>query len=315
MVGSGLKKLAAEYNMKVDSGVAYGAMKGYAAVMNEGAGYKGIVFSTSFPDGNAKEAFTRELDSRDLQKEFRVNSLRIGSRFIQVDFMDTIGTMKRIRSFLAWFLPLLERHGASDYTVCPECGAPVTQGKWVLIEGAVYYLHDSCASRVQASIQADNTRRAEEDTGSYASGTVGAVLGALAGAIVWAILLYAGYIASLVGLLIGWLADKGYNLCKGRQGKAKVAILIVAVILGVVVGTLLAESFSLVSMISSGELLGFEFVDIPLILFTLLLEDGDYLASVGGNILSGLFFAALGVFFLLRQAGREVAGVRYQELK
>jgi hypothetical protein len=33
-------------------------------------------------------------------------------------------------------------------------------------------------------------------------------------------------------LLIGWLANKGYDLCKGRQGKGKVAILVIAVIIG-----------------------------------------------------------------------------------
>ena len=50
MVGSGLKKLAKEHNMKVSSGVAYGSLGGYNATMSEGSGWKQIVFATLFPD-------------------------------------------------------------------------------------------------------------------------------------------------------------------------------------------------------------------------------------------------------------------------
>ena len=66
---------------------------------------------------------------------------------------------------------------------------------------------------------------------------LGMAAGAALGAVVWAIVLSFGYIASLVGLLIGFLAEKGYSLCKGRQGKGKIAILILAVVFGVVLGT------------------------------------------------------------------------------
>ena len=36
MIGSGLKKLASENGMKVARGVAYGALRGYAATLSEG---------------------------------------------------------------------------------------------------------------------------------------------------------------------------------------------------------------------------------------------------------------------------------------
>lgn len=50
MIASGLKKLAKEYGMSVDKGIAYGSLGGFAATLSEGAGYKLIVFSTHFDD-------------------------------------------------------------------------------------------------------------------------------------------------------------------------------------------------------------------------------------------------------------------------
>ena len=44
MIANGLKKLAKEYNMHVSHGVAYGSLGGFAATMDEGAGYKRICF-------------------------------------------------------------------------------------------------------------------------------------------------------------------------------------------------------------------------------------------------------------------------------
>ena len=55
MIGTGLKKLAKQYEMKVDAGIAYGLLKGYATALSEGAGYKQITISTTFPEMGQKE--------------------------------------------------------------------------------------------------------------------------------------------------------------------------------------------------------------------------------------------------------------------
>jgi len=70
----------------------------------------------------------------------------------------------------------------------------------------------------------------------------------------WAVVLNLGYVASLVGLLIGFLALKGYDLLKGKQGKGKVAILIVAIVFGVLLGTFAEETFTVIGLINNGEL-------------------------------------------------------------
>ena len=54
--------------------------------------------------------------------------------------------------------------------------------------------------------------------GSYVTGLIGALVGALIGAVVWCLVMQLGIIASLVGFVIGWLAEKGYTILRGKAG-------------------------------------------------------------------------------------------------
>lgn len=314
MVGSGLKKLAQESGMKVDKGVAYGSLRGFAATMMEGSGYKQIIFATAFADLANRTKLVDLVNSLDLKKEYSVRNLQIDAKRIYVVFHDTVGTMKKIYAFLDWFIPVLQEYGASGVHACSECGMEITAGKWVLINGIAYHLHDGCAEHLKSAVETENVRKKEEMTGSYALGTVGAFAGAAIGAVVWALVLLLGYVASVVGLLIGWLAEKGYTLLHGKKGKAKILILILAIIFGVVAGTVAADAISLIQMINSGELPGWYISDVPEMMM-ILFEDAEYMAGTGKNILLGLFFAALGVFALLKNAGKETADMQYAELK
>jgi hypothetical protein len=233
---------------------------------------------------------------------------------ITVIFQDTIGTMKKIEAFMEWFFPLLTQHGASRFNVCAECGTEAIGGSWYLINGIAYYFHETCAAAVVQTVSDEQTQRRQEDHGSYVTGAVGAFIGAALGAVVWALVLYSGYIAALVGLLIGWLAERGYTLLKGKQGKGKVVILILAVIFGVVVGTMAPDVVYLVQMINDGGLPGFGYGDIPYLLVVLLQADAEYLRGTLSNIGIGMLMAALGVFGLLHKAGKETADIKVKKL-
>ena len=315
MVGTGLKKLAAQHGMAVDKGIAYGNLGGYAATMTEGSGYKLIVFSVQFPDLANRSRLADMLGSMNLKKQYRVLNLSVEAKTIQITFHDTVGTMKKIHAFLDWFIPVLTEYGATGVDICADCGLEITSGKWIMVNGIAHHVHEACAERVQRSVEASNTRKQEEDTGNYFIGILGAFLGAGLGAVVWAVVLYMGYVASIVGLLIGFLAEKGYDLLRGKQGKAKVLILILAIIFGVLLGTLAVDAVTLAQMIHAGELPGFVMSDIPATIWILFMEEPEYRSATVTNILMGLFFAALGVFALLRKTGKEVAGAKYAELK
>ena len=315
MIGSAFKKMAAEYGLKVDRGVAYGNMQGFAATLCEGGGWKRIAFATAFADPMQKTMFMDAVQAVNLQKEYRVTNLAVAADGIVVDFLDNPGTMGKIRAFLEWFLPLLHRYQASAWNICTQCGCEVITGKWMLVGGIAHFMHDSCADKTVRETQDTNERRGKEDNGTYLKGAIGAFLGAALGAVVWAIVLLAGYVASIIGLLIGWLADKGYRLLHGKNGKGKVAILIVAVILGVVLGTLGADAITLAQMISAGELPELTMADIPAMILVLLLEDPEYVSITVSNMGMGLLFAALGVYWFVIRAGKEVADEKVVELK
>lgn len=315
MVGSGLKKLAKENNMTVSKGIAYGALGGFAATLSEGAGYKLIVFSTHFDDPVGRANVMDALATGNIQKAFRVDSYAVKAKTIGIHFLDNPGTMKKIGQFLDWFLPLLRENGASPADICPECGMPVTDGQWCSIDGTAHFFHRPCAARVQRQLEQEHETRLREDNGSYTTGLLGALLGAALGAVIWGIVLNMGYMASLVGLLIGFLAERGYRLLRGRQGKGKVVILILSVIFGVVLGTFLGEALGVYQLIQSGQAGALQVSQIPLLIYAVLVEDAEARQSVMLNILSGLFFAGLGTFSVLRQAGQEVSKTKFITLK
>ena len=314
MIGSGLKKMAAENGMNVSNGVAYGGLRGYVATLSEGAGWKRIVFSVTFPDQAQKGMFLDAVNAVEVQKLYRVNQLGISPKNITIVFHDNPGTMKKIAEFLDWFVPLLDQHSATKLGICPECGMQVTDGCWKLIDGVAHYMHSTCAENVRNLVADANESRKQEDAGSYATGLLGALLGAVIGAVVWAIVLNVGYVASIIGLLIGFLAEKGYTLFKGRQGKGKVVILIVTIVAGVVLGTFGSDVITLVPMIANGETY-LTYGEIPRFLMLLLREDPEYASAVVSNILMGLLFAGLGVFALLRKTGKEVADTKFVDLQ
>lgn len=310
MVGSGLKKLAAENGMKVSAGVAYGDFRGYAVSFWEGAGFKAMSICTKFTDVTALNALQAQLNSRNLKKDFRVVQVSFVPDGLFVEFHDDPGTMKKMKAFFDWFFPLLSESSATGVDICPACGCAIEMdGGWTKVDNMVYHQHKACAGAMCRDIDAEYAQTQEEDTGSYGGGLVGALVGGILGGVVWAAVLLLGYVASIVGLLIAWLADKGYTLCRGKRGKGKVAILIVAILVGLLVGNFGADAFSLAQMISAGEIPGAVYGDIPF-MFLLLFADGEYVMATLMNLGIGLLFAGLGVWAFLRKANKEVSKAR-----
>lgn len=312
MIGSALRKLAKENGMMVGHGVAYGNYRGFAATFSEGSNYKQVAFSTEFPDEQRKGILLSQLHQTDLKRQFRVQNFTVNDKSVVITFLDTIGTMKKVRAFLDWFMPLLQASGATGWNVCAQCGSTVSAGRWFLIAGVAHYFHDTCAQTVTQDIHTEEHQARQ--LGSYLTGSVGAFLGASLGAVVWALVLLVGWVASIVGLLIGWLADKGYDLLKGKQGKGKVVILILAVIFGVVAGTIGSDVITLVGMINDGDMFGMTYGDIPAFLLLLFTEDPEYRSATLGNMGMGLLFAALGVFAFLHKTSQDVSGTKIIEL-
>lgn len=315
MIGSGLKKLAAEYGMKVGHGIAYGNMGGFAASMSEGAGFKQVTFITKFTDPDKKEGFMQSINSVNINREFRVKDFAVSPTMIRIVFLDNPGTMDKLRAFVGWVIQLLQHFGATGINVCPECGGEIVSGRWVMIGGVAYYMHDGCAQKAARDIDGENTQRRENDNGSYVTGLVGALIGAALGSVVWALVYKGGYVASLVGLLIGWLAGKGYDLLKGKQDKVKVAILIVAIILGVVAGTFAGLILGVQDKLSQDYYMDYTLSESAELVMDYLSTDSEGQGDFIKDIMMGLLFAGLGVFALLKNTGAAVADAKITYLE
>lgn len=316
MIGSAFAKYAKENGMKVSNGAAYGNFRGYAAAFTEGSGYKLVNITTVFSDPSLGFELQQKLTGNEITKQYRLGAFSFSENCISLRFNDTVGTMKCIRAFFDWFIPLLDEASASAYNVCPACGMPVgSSGEWLLIDGTtVRYMHTTCSANLQDSVLSEEQRVREEDNGSVLLGTVGAAIGGLIGAAVWAIVLSLGYMAALVGLLIGWLEDKGYTLLHGKNCRGKVAILVIIAILAVIIGTFGGEVINVIQMINDGELPGYTYAQaIPLVIAVFIMDSGAK-AAIIGNLLMGLLFAGLGMFGVLRQAKRSTAGTKFIKL-
>lgn len=312
MVGSALKKLAQENGMKVDAGVAYGSFRGFAATFSEGANYKRISFST-LTTGDARDALKANQNGHDMLKEFSVQSIDMSPKCLDIVFHDTIGTMKKLRAFLDWFIPQLRQVGASGAEICTECGAEVTEG-WKLMGNVACHIHSSCAQKIADRLVIDREKELMERPESYLTGAIGALLGALIGAAAWAAVLVAGYITSVVGLLIGFLSIKGYDLLRGKQGKGKIPIIICVTVLAVLLGNVGAYAYELARMIGAGELPGWSYSEIPTLL-SILMEDSNFMAGATKDFLMSLLFAALGCIGTLSSAAKKVKGFQIVDLK
>ncbi len=315
MIGSGLKKFAQANGLSVDGGVGYGNLRGFQATLCEGSGFKQITIQTKFPDVEKLNALQAALNSVNLQREYRVQQLSFTPNGITIIFLDNPGTMKKIEAFTDWFFPQLAETGAYGANICPECGLEMESGVWRMVSGVAGCYHSACAEKLSQELAAESQARTQADNGTYVSGTIGALLGALLGAIAWAIILNSGYILSILGLLIAFLADKGYDLLKGRQGKGKIAILIGAVIIGVTAGTALSLVLQIVTELSQGLFpAGWTYADIPEI-FMICMEDPDISAAMISNFGQGMLFAAIGVVLFITQAAKKVTDPKMKELK
>ena len=305
MLGSGLKTLAKELGLKISDGIAFGEYLGYNLTFSEGMGYKQLGISTKAPAEEKIDAFLNNLPDGDaLFKEFRVNNITVNADAVIVNFHDNPGTLAKFRDFLNWILPQLKAQNFSGADLCPLCGSKIAnQDPWKLDEAVAHHVHAQCAdsAEMRSALLVEQLRA--EDTGSYATGFVGALIGSVLGAIPWAIALYFGFFVSMLGFVIGFLAQKGYDLARGRIGKGKIAIVIIASIFGVLLGNVLSDVMMLTQLIRNGEIFGATLGDIPGML-TAAYTDIEFLKGTMADLGMGLFFALLGMYGMIRELYR-----------
>ena len=134
----------------------------------------------------------------------------------------------------------------------------------------------------------------DEDEGTYGKGFAGAFLGAAVGEVVWAIVMGIGYLSGLFGLVIGFAAGKGYDYLKGKQGKGKIFIQLLASVVGILVGSAVGLCLSaIVNMHETGVAME-NFAQY----MQMILSDSNVAMMIASDVAQGLLCAAGAVVVL-----------------
>ncbi|MBE0600802.1 MAG: hypothetical protein IH607_03380, partial [Firmicutes bacterium] len=169
-------------------------------------------------------------------------SAQSGGQFIVVEFARTSRAVKHMAEFMQTVASGLAALGIQTPKVCKHCGQMIESGEIpVKIGYDVFPMHDNCAEDVLRQSESGP----EKKPGSVITGTAGALLAAIVGSLPWALIFALGYMASIVGLLIGFMVDKGYDLFHGRQGRAKIVVVVLCVLLSVALGQFLGTSYTI----------------------------------------------------------------------
>lgn len=342
MIGSGLKKIAAENGMTIESGVAYGMLKGCYVSLSEGAGYKRMCIYVGCHHRPDEERASKEgevpehlqtanaiadyiieyagnfSEYRIMTDKHRLPGVQIaqGGSVVIINFFDNPGTMNCIEQFIEKILP--EIAPATQPNVCMVCGAANddTVKAVMVTDEAVVPMHEACARPITEAL------KGKTKPGGAFFGIIGALAGAVIGAAAWAVVGIMGYIASIVGVLIGFLTSKGYDLLGGKQGAVKVVTLVICVLLAVFAGSIGTEVYWLhdfyqeavegIELAADEELVPegeYILSSIPM-----LWEDPEISVSFFKDLGLGVLFAFMGCFRLLRSTSGK-GGAKAQILK
>lgn len=304
MISGKLRKFAQLQGLQMEYSRVYGSLYGYCMTLTEEDRYLSLMLTTRFTDSEKLEALREYLQSRPFDKDYDIRAIDLRKDRIRVLFARRSGRIRTLEKFLPPFVAVLEEYGACKDHICPCCGKTLGQGTWKLVRGVAYCVHEDCVPQLQSSVKRPTVTAPKE--GNYATGSVGAFLGAILGAVIWAFVMTQGLMASLVGFLTGLLVNRGYDLCRGKEGNKKIFILCTCVFLGIFAGQLFGDVLLVIRDLKS---YGWDlsFMESLKILLRTLGEDASSMRVFVLNVFLGLLFALVGSIGLkLREESREV---------
>ncbi len=250
MIGTALKKLAAQYRLTVNGGAAYGYLFGSFVTLAEGplshrlSIYVGSV-NVSLPEGESLSPAAQCSDAiismvtqanaagnpYGLMQNRLIPAMTANKGVVTLNFRPDAAGINGLTRFLAEQMPRITPLTAP--LQCMHCGRHTHgQGYPVRIAGdTVVPMHPEC---LQASAKAFPSRK------TLLPGIAGAVIGAALGAFFWAGLHVLSLPAILGALLLLVLTAGGYTLLHGVPGRTQAivvgACIAAAVLIGIAAG-------------------------------------------------------------------------------
>lgn len=267
MLGYALRKIAKEYGLTIDDGIAYGDYKGFAVTLSEGMGSKTFCFTGRFPSEAAELAVKRFIEDMDWEKN-RIEEVAVNHMGVHIVFFDNPGTMACINRVLEQLIPVLGEAGFVSADHCACCGQPIgADGVWHTETGNAFHIHEHCHEALmkefadfdaeaheeeQSALEEEAAK--EESKNGYGSGLKGALIGGVLCALITAAsfaFLENAFIGGIFGgFVVMWFYGK---FCDRNSFTGALMVLGVSVVflaIGLVVGDLIYYGMQ----ISNGEL-------------------------------------------------------------
>lgn len=330
MLDTSFRAIAAKHNLSIASGAAYGVVNGCFVTLSSGKEYQRIsiyVGPQYAPDPNGADSPTVSCAKQIIHTITTASGeennyalllqhdslpalvLNHAGSVVTVNFSADEAAIQGIERFIAEILPQIA--GITAPAHCILCGQPTNgEGCPVRLSGdTVVPMHAPCCEKAAESFNAPTDK-----SSNSALGIIGAVCGALIGAAVWAAIFQFGFITSIAGLLIGFLASCGYDLLKGRPGKAKLITVIVCCVIGVALGTLvgtLIPYYTAFGELGMSTQARFEAISPSMPgWFTYMrgavsVEGAEFWKSLALNMGLGILFAGVGCLDLLRRSAED----------
>jgi hypothetical protein len=257
----------------------------------------------------------------DTLKEFKLARVRTinEGQSVGIEFRCNARFLKHLGEFMDTATRKLAENSIPTARVCSQCAKVMDHDEVpVLIKEDVFPMHDHCADDINRQEAWDGSKQ----KGSLLPGILGAAMAAIAGAIPWALVFALGYMASIVGILIGLIVSKGYDLLHGRQGRVKIAVVLLFILLSVALGQVAGTSYQLSQYydetkagLSQYEEMAYSKTDAILLFWKEdVWSDSETMREILSNFGLGVFFALLGCFKMFRQLARDTAPKRPRRL-
>lgn len=280
------------------NGVFFGSWKGYAVshFTNQGFYSFQVAVRTDKKDTQLRKTLLEDMKSR-CPKRCRGVMMNGSSITFNMAFDRKVSLSEQMSEFLDAMTGALRQAGVQPANTCAHCGGQHPDSL-CLVNMAYQPVHAACVR--DAKEKTVEKAQQNQETGSYLTGTIGAIIGTLVGVIPSVLtIIYMERIYALLFALVPLAAMFGYRLCKGKQSKASIAIIIVLSILGVFALQIIVAT---VSVAQDSSMSFFETASwvIPY----LLSADGFSVLLSDGNILSEFLFMAIGIFFAWKYVAR-----------
>lgn len=299
-----MKKFAQENNLEVSKNIAFGFYKGYFITL----GAKGAFKYASVDFHEEDDATLDELRGyfgTAFEKKNVITSCVVTNHYVTLHYTEGKNKTDVTEAILAFLIGKLTEKGIHGAGYCPHCGQPLENGERIKLHENVYIMHSQCVEELVSQAQSEEDKA--EETGSTGLGLIGALLGGIVGSIPWAFVSYFGWFSAWLGFLIAICASKGYDMFKGKQSRAKMAIVAVSTVVGVLFAEVAMVTFDIIDQYQMG--LG-EALDLFL---QNLLFNPEFVRVIVGEVLFGLLFAVLGMIGVIKSIKDSVPGSNMPE--